>query len=86
MMGITRRLALVVAAALTPLAFVSPVVSKATVCGAGTLLDTGSDTCIVAGPPPPLAAPPPLEAPPSPEAPPPPHHCRHCPAPTPPLA
>jgi hypothetical protein len=62
MRGTIRRLALVVAVTLMPLAFVafvSPAPSKATECGAGTALDPGSDTCIAAGPPPPPPPPPP---------------------------
>ncbi|HME49264.1 MAG TPA: hypothetical protein VKG81_14575 [Mycobacterium sp.] len=62
MRGMIHRLAIVIAVALAPLAFVtfvSPGVGGATVCGAGTVLDPGSDTCVPAGPPP---APPPPPA------------------------
>ena len=67
MMGIIRRLAIVLATALAPFAFViliSPGVSKAADCGQGTVYDPGSNTCVVADvvaeqPPPPPPPPPP---------------------------
>lgn len=54
MRGIVRRLAVIFASALVPLAFVilvSPGLSKATDCGFGTVYDPGSNTCVAAGPP-----------------------------------
>ncbi|HEY7050970.1 MAG TPA: hypothetical protein VH496_02390 [Mycobacterium sp.] len=56
------RLAIVVAAVLTPLAsvaLVSPGVGNATGCGPGTVYDAPSDTCVAA----PLPPPPPPPAP-----------------------
>jgi hypothetical protein len=55
MRGIVRRLAILFAIALAPLAFVtlvSPGVSKAD-CAVGTVWDPGSNTCVAPGPPPP---------------------------------
>jgi len=57
-----ERLAVVVAAALMAFAtaaLVSPAISSATECGAGTVYDAPSNTCVAAGPPPPQPAPPP---------------------------
>ncbi len=62
MRGMIHRLAIVIAVAFAPLAFVilvSPGLSKATDCGFGTVYDPGSNTCVAAGPPPPPAPPPP---------------------------
>jgi hypothetical protein len=59
MVGIIQRLAIMGAAALLPLAFVtvvSPGVSNATECGWGTVFDPPSNTCVAAPLPP---APPP---------------------------
>jgi hypothetical protein len=70
MRGMIHRLAIVIAAALAPLAFVtvmSPGVSNAVGCGQGTVYDTGSDTCVAAERPPPPDQPPP-PPPPSPPA------------------
>jgi hypothetical protein len=71
--GSIRLLALGVAVAVTPFAittFASPSVSHATECGLGTVLDPGTDTCVVAqsAPPPPPEAP--VEQPPPPPPPP----------------
>ena len=71
MTGIICRLAIVLATALAPLAFVIPIspgVSNAADCGQGTLYDPGSDTCVVAEQPQPVAEQSPLVA----EQPPPP--------------
>jgi hypothetical protein len=69
-MGITRHLAMIVAAALAPLAFVtlvSPGVSHAAECGQGTVFDPASNTCVAAEqplpPPPPPPPPPPWNGP-----------------------
>ena len=51
MVGIIHRLAIIGAAALAPLAFVtvvSPGVSNATECGWGTVFDPPSNTCVAA--------------------------------------
>ena len=56
MMGIIRRFAIVVATALTSLAFVtlvSPGVSYAAECGEGTVFDAASNACVAAPLPPP---------------------------------
>ena len=56
-----HRMAIVGAAAMVPLAFVTvvaPGVSSAVECGWGTVFDPPSNTC-VAAPPPPAPAPPP---------------------------
>ena len=69
MVGMIHRLASIVAAALTPLAFVTLVsqgVSNAAECGFGTVFDPGTNTCVAALPPPP---PPPPPAPPPPPPP-----------------
>jgi hypothetical protein len=61
MVGIIQRLAIMGAAALVPLAFVtvvSPGVSNATECGWGTVFDPPSNTCVAAPLPPPPAPPP----------------------------
>ena len=61
MVGIIQRLAIMGAAALLPLAFVtvvSPGVSNATECGWGTVFDPPSNTCVAAPLPPPPAPPP----------------------------
>jgi hypothetical protein len=63
-----RRLAIIVAAAFAPLAIVqvfSPALSNAAECGAGTVFDPPSNTCVVAPLPP---APPPPPPPPPPPA------------------
>ena len=62
MRGSVRQLALGVAGAVTPFAittFASPSVSQAIECGLGTVLDQGTNTCVVAQPAPPPPAPPP---------------------------
>jgi hypothetical protein len=66
MRGKIHRLAMLIAAGLASLAFVtfmSPAVSKAIDCGHGTVYDPGSDTCVAAQqplqPPPPPPPPPP---------------------------
>ena len=59
MVGIIHRLAIIGAAALAPLAFVtvvSPWVSNAAECGWGTVFDPPSDTCVAAPLPPPPPA------------------------------
>jgi hypothetical protein len=59
---IIRRLAVIGAAALAPLAVVtsmSPAVSAATECGQGTVFDPPSNTCVAAALPPPPPPPPP---------------------------
>ena len=64
MVGIIHRLAIIGAAALAPLAFitvVSPGVSNAIECGWGTVFDPPSDTCVAA----PLSPPPPPPPPPA---------------------
>jgi len=56
MVGIIHRLAIIGAAALAPLAFVtvvSPGVSNAVECGWGTVFDPPSNTCVAAPLPPP---------------------------------
>ncbi len=56
MVGIIHRLAIIGAAALAPLAFVtvvSPGVSNAIECGWGTVFDPPSNTCVAAPLPPP---------------------------------
>jgi hypothetical protein len=61
MVGIIQRLAIIGAAALAPLAFVtvaSPGVSNATECGWGTVFDPPSNTCVAAPLPPPPPPPP----------------------------
>ena len=61
MMGVIHRLAIIVAAALAPLAFVTLVsqgVSNAAECGFGTVFDPGTNTCVAALPPPPAPLPP----------------------------
>ena len=62
MVGIIHRLAIIGAAALAPLAFVtvvSPGVSNAIECGWGTVFDPPSNTCVAAPLPPPPPPPPP---------------------------
>ena len=69
MMGMIHRLAIIVAAALAPLAFVTLVsqgVSNAAECGFGTVFDPGTNTCVGAPAPPP--PPPPAPLPPAPPA------------------
>ena len=64
-MGLIHRLAIIVAAALAPLAFlilVSQGVSNAAECGFGTVFDPGTNTCVAALPPPPAPPPPPPPA------------------------
>lgn len=61
-MDIIRRLAIIVVTALVPLAFVtlvSPGVSYAQECGAGTVYDPATDTCVAEQPAPPPPPPPP---------------------------
>jgi hypothetical protein len=61
MVGIFQRLAIIGAAALAPLAFVtvvSPGMSDATECGLGTVFDPPSNTCVAAPLPPPPPPPP----------------------------
>ena len=60
MIGIIRRLPIMVAVALAPLAFVIlvPGVSYAAECGQGTVYDVGSDACVAAEQPPPPPPPP----------------------------
>jgi hypothetical protein len=56
-----HRLAIIGAAAIAPLGFVtviSPGVSSATECGQGTVFDAPSDTCVAAQLPPPPPPPP----------------------------
>ena len=48
-----------IVAALASAALVSPAVSRAAECGAGTVYDPGSNTCVVAEAPPPPPPPPP---------------------------
>jgi hypothetical protein len=65
MVGIIHRLAIIGAAALAPLAFVtvvSPGVSNAIECGWGTVFDPPSNTCVAAPLPPPPPPPPPPPA------------------------
>jgi hypothetical protein len=62
MVGRIHRLAIIGAAALAPLAFVtviSPGVSNAIECGWGTVFDPPSNTCVAAPLPPPPPPPPP---------------------------
>ena len=62
MMGMVHRLAIIVAAALAPLAFatlVSQGVSNAAECGFGTVFDPATNTCVGAPAPPPPPPPPP---------------------------
>jgi hypothetical protein len=62
MVGRIHRLAIIGAAALAPLAFVtvvSPGVSNAVECGWGTVFDPPSNTCVAAPLPPPPPPPPP---------------------------
>ena len=62
MVGKIHRLAMIGAAALAPLAFVtvvSPWVSNAAECGWGTVFDPPSNTCVAAPLPPPPPPPPP---------------------------
>ena len=61
MVGKIHRLAMIGAAALAPLAFVtvvSPGVSNAIECGWGTVFDPPSNTCVAAPQPPPPPPPP----------------------------
>ncbi|MDT5315140.1 MAG: hypothetical protein QOE74_4160 [Mycobacterium sp.] len=61
MVGTIQRLAIIGAAALAPLAFVtvvSPGVGNATECGWGTVFDPPSNTCVAAPLPPPPPPPP----------------------------
>ncbi|MDT5075915.1 MAG: hypothetical protein QOJ80_552 [Mycobacterium sp.] len=61
MVGIIQRLAIIGAAALAPLAFVTVVsagVGNATECGLGTVFDPPSNTCVAAPLPPPPPPPP----------------------------
>jgi hypothetical protein len=61
MVGKIHRLAMIGAAVLAPLAFVtmvSPGVSNAIECGWGTVFDPPSDTCVAAPQPPPPPPPP----------------------------
>lgn len=60
-----------IVAMLVSMAMVSPAVSRAAECGAGTVYDPGSNTCVVAEAPPPALSPPPPELPPPPPPPPP---------------
>lgn len=65
MVGLVRRLAVVGAAAVTPLTFatlVTPGVSSAVECGWGTVFDPPSNTCVAAPAPPPPPPPPPPPA------------------------
>ena len=69
MRGMIHRLAIVIASALAPLAFVtvmSPGVSNAVGCGQGTVYDPGSETCVAAEQRPPPDQPPPPPPPPPP--------------------
>ena len=62
MVGIINRLTIMVVVALAPLAFVtlvSPGVSNAQECGAGTVYDAASNTCLAAEQPAPPPPPPP---------------------------
>lgn len=62
MSKIIHRFAIVAGVALMPLAFVtlmSPGVSTAVECGAGTVYDPGSNSCVAAPLPPPPPPPPP---------------------------
>jgi hypothetical protein len=62
MAAIARRMATLVAAAFVPFTFVaavSPAVGNAAECGAGTIFDAPSNTCVAAGLPPPPPPPPP---------------------------
>jgi len=64
MADVARRIAAIVAAAFVPLIFVTavaPAVGNAAECGAGTIFDAPSNTCVAAGLPP---APPPPPPPP----------------------
>lgn len=57
-----RRLLVACAMTSAPLAFgvvATPITASATECGPGTFLDTYSNQCLVAQPPPPQPAPPP---------------------------
>jgi len=56
--GVTARMA-VVLASLTFISLVSPAVGNAIECGAGTVYDPPTDTCIAAPLPPPPPPPPP---------------------------
>ena len=61
-----HRFAIGGAAAFAPLAIaalVSPAVSRAAECGAGTVFDAASNTCVVAEAPPPPPPPPPWNGP-----------------------
>jgi hypothetical protein len=65
MVGRIHRLAIIGAAVLAPLAFVtvvSPGVSNAIECGWGTVFDPPSNTCVAAPLPPPPPPPPPPPA------------------------
>jgi len=67
MIGLIRRLTIMVAVALAPLAsvtLVSPGVATAAECGQGTVYDPPSNTCVAAELPPPLLPPPPPPPPP----------------------
>ena len=62
MSRIIRRMAVIIAAAVAPLAFVtaiSPGVGNAAECGAGTVFDPPTNTCVVAPFAAPLPPPPP---------------------------
>jgi hypothetical protein len=65
MVGGVRRLAIVVAAVVAPLSFVTlaaPGMANATECGYGTVYDAPSNTCVAAELPPPPPPPPPPPA------------------------
>jgi hypothetical protein len=62
MEAMLRRLAIAVAVAFVPVAFltvISPAVSDAAECGAGTVFDPPTNTCVAAPLPPPPPPPPP---------------------------
>jgi hypothetical protein len=62
MMGTVERIAVSLAAATAPFAivlFVAPAVSNAVECGAGTVYDAPTDSCVAAPAPPPPPPPPP---------------------------
>ncbi|WP_102145244.1 hypothetical protein [Mycobacterium hubeiense] len=60
-MGLPRRLLIAGVGALAPFAFltlVTPGVSQAAECGAGTVYDAATNSCVAAPPPPPPPPPP----------------------------
>ncbi len=62
MAAIARRLTIVIAATFAPLAFitvVSPAAADAAECGAGTVFDPPTNSCVAAALPPPPPPPPP---------------------------